>query len=106
MDPSPNRHPDDQTLILFALGKLGVRAHQSVAGHLKGCGGCRQRVAVVSSNRLGGDDGRGSAPGPWEGRSRREPGGESEAADRARPGASSLPTALPPGLADHPDYEV
>src|SRR5262249_37452399 len=97
MDAHPVSHPTDRTLQAFGLGQLDAASAESVSTHLVGCPHCRQRVVTLSS--------AGS------------PGRVHEATLSSSHGLSLLgattggvgpPPAdnLPPGLADHPDYEV
>jgi serine/threonine protein kinase/formylglycine-generating enzyme required for sulfatase activity len=97
MDARAPVHPTDQTLSDFGLGKLDDRSAESVNQHLRGCPSCQRRVAGMSSDsdlsRL-----RGAQVGAGRGRS---------PADRTRPNpAPPDPDSMPPGLADHPDYEI
>ncbi len=99
-------HPNDQTLQAYSLGKLDEASAESVNKHLSSCSECEGRVA-------------GMSPDSFLGRLREARGGpEMSATDRSQFGASLLgqraatavaPPAtetLPPGLADHPDYEI
>ena len=99
-------HPTDQTLQSYGLGKLDDALSQSVSKHLEGCDSCQRRVAEISSDsflgRLCGAQARPDPAGPvvssLAGLSMLDAGSSSLA-----PPATST---LPPGLADHPDYEV
>ena len=99
-------HPNDPILQAYSLGKLDDASAESVNQHLSSCSECQSRVAEMSSDSfLGGL--RGARGGP-----------EMSATDKSQFGASLLgqrpaaavapPAAetLPPGLADHPDYEI
>ena len=100
-------HPTDQTLQSYGLGKLDDASAESVNKHLESCPDCRRRVAEMSSDSFLGR--LRERPGParfagsgrllarWSVDARR---GRELARRRRRP------TPLPPGLADHPDYEV
>ena len=99
-------HPTDQTLRSYGLGKLDDVSSRSVSQHLKGCATCQGRLAEMSSDRS--TDTLRGAPGqpdrPAAGSAPR-----SRSVTNRRPAASVLPPqadTLPPGLADHPDYEV
>ena len=100
-------HPSDQVLRAYGLGKLDDASSESVGTHLKRCTACQKRVAEVSSDsflgRLRDGQGQPGSTGPdvsssLAGLSMLETGADSA----ERPPTSSLP----PGLADHPDYEV
>jgi len=99
-------HPTDQMLRSFGLGGLDDASAESVNKHLEGCAACQRRVAEMSSDRflvrLRDAHGQPSSTGPFDaslaGLSMLEGG----ANVKAPPPASTLP----PGLANHPDYEV
>jgi serine/threonine protein kinase len=99
-------HPTDQTLHAYGLGKLDHVSAESVSQHVESCSDCQHRVAELSSDsflgRLRDAQGRPDSPAPIM-----------SATDGlsmlvAGPGAPAPPSAstLPPGLADHPDYEI
>jgi serine/threonine protein kinase len=97
-------HPTDQTLSAYGLGKLEEVLADAVGSHLEQCEECRNRVAELSADsfleraREAQEDSRTSAKG------------ESRLGGSGRdPGVNPLPPpaeTLPPGLADHPDYEI
>src|SRR5271168_989500 len=102
----PATHPTDQTLHAYGLGKLEDFSTDSVRKHLESCPACRRRVADLSSDsfldRLRDAQAHPDSPSP-------------EFSSAAGPsvlargtGTSAPPRAetLPPGLADHPNYEV
>jgi serine/threonine protein kinase len=99
-------HPTDQTLQSYGLGKLDDASAESVNKHLEGCATCQIRVADMSSDSfLGSLHDAGVKPGACApvmsslaGLSMLDAGAS----------ATSPPAAdtLPPGLADHPDYNV
>ena len=100
-------HPNDQTLQAYSLGKLNDASAESVNEHLGSCADCQSRVAEMSSDsfvgRLRGAQGR-----PEMSAANRPPVDESNI-DRGPAVAAAPPPAadtLPPGLADHPDYEI
>ena len=82
-------HPSEQTLSDYVLGKLGEGPAAAVDGHLSACPECRGRVAEVPADSFLGRvrGAANTATGPYS--------GPPPAAD-----------TLPPGLADHADYEV
>ena len=106
MDVHAVSHPTDQTLSSYGLGKLDDASAESVHKHLEECPDCRNRVAAISPDsflgRLRGAQGRPDSPAPigpsLAGLSMLAAGSPSPA-----PVATST---LPPGLADHPDYEI
>jgi serine/threonine protein kinase len=101
-------HPNDQTLQSYALGKLDDASAESVSKHLELCSDCQSRVAEMTSDSFLGRLGdAGVKPGPpvtapvvssLAGLSMLDAG-----ATAAAPPAAET---LPPGLAQHPDYEV
>jgi len=99
-------HPTDQTLQAYGLGKLDDVTTESVSKHLEDCPSCQIRVAELSSDdflrRLRVAQGSPEMPAS----NRLEVGGSNT--DRGPAVAIAPPPAgtLPPGLADHPDYEI
>jgi formylglycine-generating enzyme required for sulfatase activity/serine/threonine protein kinase len=51
MESRAATHPSDETLSLFALGKIDDRAAETVGQHLAKCADCRRRAAELSSIR-------------------------------------------------------
>jgi hypothetical protein len=106
MSASQILHPNDQTLSAYGLGKLDDASAESVNKHVLSCSDCQRRVAELSSDsflrRLRDAQGRPASPAPvmssTDGLSMLAAGHGS----LAPPPASTLP----PGLADHPDYEI
>jgi len=106
MDTTSKLHPTDQTLRSFGLGMLDDASGELVQKHLEGCPDCRRHVAEVTSDtfldRLRNAQDEPTSPPPFgsslAGLSRLT----TEAGSAERPPDS----ALPPGLARHPDYEV
>ncbi len=99
-------HPTDQTLSSYGLGKLDDKKAESVNKHLESCPPCRRRVAELSSDsflgRLRDAQARPDSHGPVM---------SSTAGLSLLDGAAGSPQpppagTLPPGLADHADYEV
>jgi serine/threonine protein kinase len=106
MDAHLALHPTDQTLSSYGLGKLDDGSAEAVNQHLEECPDCRKRVAELSADsfleRVRGAQARPDSPAPVV-----SPlAGVSMLADG--PPAPTPPPSdtLPPGLADHPDYEV
>jgi len=106
MGPAAPVHPTDQTLRAYGLGKLEDALAESVSKHLESCPDCQRRVAEVSSDDFLGRL-RGAQGAPEMPATNRSQVGDSNA-DRGPAVAIAPPPAdtMPPGLADHPDYEV
>ena len=104
MDANASRHPTDQALNAYGLGKLAEAAAGAVHAHLEACPACRVRVAELSSDsflaRL--RDARGAPAAAGSGPGATQPHRPGAAGAAAPPQAGTLP----PDLADHPDYEV
>jgi serine/threonine protein kinase len=106
MNASQTLHPTDQTLSAYGLGKLDDASAESVNKHVLSCSDCQRRVAELSSDsflgRLRGAQGQADSHAPimssTDGLSMLAAGSGST----APPPASTLP----PGLAEHPDYEI
>jgi hypothetical protein len=102
----PATHPTDQTLHAYGLGKLEDISADSVSKHLESCPACRRRVADLSSDsfldRLRDAQAHPDSPSPdvssLAGPSMMASGTGTSAPPRAE--------TLPPGLTDHPNYEV
>jgi len=104
MNAAPFLHPTDQTLSSYGLGKLDDRVIEAVNQHLEECPDCRKRVAEMSADSFLGRVREAQAAGKRPlGQSR--PGGMSNLTGTNSPAPASAET-LPPGLADHPDYEI
>jgi serine/threonine protein kinase len=106
MDAPPSTHPPDEDLRAFGLGRLDGPATDAVGTHLDACPVCRERVASLSAdsfldtvrNAQGSAGPRVSMPSvPYVTRSYQSP---------ALPSAPPRAETLPPGLAEHPDYEI
>jgi serine/threonine protein kinase len=106
MKASQAIHPTDQTLQSYGLGKLDDLLVEVVSKHLDSCSDCQRRVAAISADSFLGKlrDAQGkpitSAPVVSSTGSPSRP-----AAGPSSP-APPLSETLPPGLADHPDYEI
>jgi hypothetical protein len=106
MGAADSIHPTEDTLRAYGVGKLYGSLADSVHAHLSGCGTCRQRVAELSDDtflrRVRDAQARADSPAQdaaavpamsmTEG---------SEASIKPPPSGS-----IPPGLAEHADYEI
>jgi serine/threonine protein kinase len=104
MDAPSSLHPTDQTLSSYGLGKLGDGPAEEVNKHLEQCPDCRKRVAEMSADSFLGRVRDAQAAG-------KSAFGQSQAGGTQSykgSNSSAPPPAdtLPPGLADHPDYEI
>lgn len=104
MDAKAALHPTDETLTAFGLGKLPDADADTIANHVEGCETCRNRVAELSGDsflgRLKAAQLRDGTPTPS--------GSLSGVARSIRPLAGSAAAggeAIPPELANHPQYE-
>ena len=106
MNAQPSLHPTDRTLSAYGLGQLDDAAAGLVHTHLEGCPDCRRRVAEVTSDsflgRLRDARGRTDSLRPSVSATEGLPLLDAGAAVAMPPPADTLP----PGLADHPDYEI
>jgi formylglycine-generating enzyme required for sulfatase activity/serine/threonine protein kinase len=105
MDAPSSLHPTDQTLSSYGLGKLDDGPAEAVNKHLEGCPDCRKRVAEMSADSF--LDRVRDAQKP----SGKSAFGQSQAGGtQSYKGSNSSPPppadTLPPGLAEHPDYEI
>src|SRR5262249_10555196 len=98
-------HPTDQTLRSYGLGKLDDGSAEAVNRHLEHGPDGRERVAALSADsfleRL-----RDAQKGSGKSASGQSRAGGTRGDEGSN--APALPPAdtLPPGLADHPDYEI
>ncbi len=102
MDAAPSVHPSEETLGLYGLGKLDDESLRAVGEHLEACDVCRNRVAHVPADSF-----LQRVRGARE--ASRSMFGQSEAyPTRDHKPAIPPPSAdsLPPGLGDHPDYQI
>jgi len=104
MDDVAPAHPSDRALSAFGLGKLDERSAEAVDRHLEDCPDCRKRVAELTADSflVRARDARALVK---ERSGQSQPSGMDKlaGANVAAPPASET---LPPGLADHPDYEI
>jgi serine/threonine protein kinase len=101
MNAPTSFHPSDQTLSSYGLGKLDDSLADAVNRHLEGCADCRKRVVAISSDSFLGRIREAQAAKSTFGKS--QTGGTRS--DK-RSGAPPPRDTMPPGLADHPDYEI
>ena len=99
-------HPTDQILQSYGLGKLDDASAESINRHLENCSACQSRVAEMSSDsflgRLRGAQGLPEEPATGWAHSQVSQTDHGPSVVIAPPPAETMP----PGLADHPDYEV
>ncbi len=105
MDAHAVTHPTDETLNSYGLGKLDDRSAAGVNKHLERCADCRKRVAELSADSFLGRIRGAQKPA---GHSMSDPSQPGAAKSHKSTNGPSPPPAhtLPPGLADHPDYEI
>ena len=106
MDAVKSAHPSDQALRSFGLGKLDDSLATAIQEHLTGCPECRRRATEVTADtfleRLRNAYAAPASPRP----ALPLPAGVSSLGAEERPGEPPPISSLPPGLADHPDYEI
>ena len=105
MDASSALHPTDQTLGSYGLGRLDDRSAEAVNKHLEECPDCRQRVAETSADSFLDrvrDAQKGAGASLFGASQLVGTHGYQGSKSIAPPPADSLP----PGLAEHPDYEI
>ena len=99
-------HPSDQTLQSYGLGKLDDLLAEAVVKHLKECDSCRRRVAEVTSDsfvgRLRNAQARPESVPPIGS----SLAGLSKLGGEPRTPVPPPASTLPPGLAEHPDYQI
>jgi serine/threonine protein kinase len=101
MDAAAAAHPTDPTLHAYAQGRLASGSVAPVESHLSSCARCRNRVAEISSDSFLDALRSGHAPSDSP-----PPAGVSITEGRESLAQPPLASSLPPGLADHPDYEI
>jgi serine/threonine protein kinase len=105
MNAPTSLHPSDQTLTSYGLGKLDDILAEAVNKHLARCPDCRKRVAEMSADSF--LERVRDAQKPL-GTSSFGPSQLGGSQSYMGPNTAAPPPAntLPPGLADHPDYEI
>ena len=106
MNASQVSHPTDKILHAYGLGKVDDASAESVNQHLEGCLECRQRVAALSSDSFLGRLREAKAPPESFHPAVSCTEGLSMLDSAPGTAAPPPPSSLPPGLVDHPDYEV
>ena len=106
MEAPHETHPSDRTLSDYGLGKLDDATSGTIHEHLESCGDCRRRIAGFTSDSFLGRFRVGNKPAE-----RSIAGGSLDGGTVSffQPRVASAPPStdtLPPGLADHPDYEI
>ena len=106
MNASQVSHPTDKILHAYGLGKLDDASAETVNVHLEGCPDCRQRVAALSSDSFLGR--LRDAKARPESLHLAVSSTDGLSMLGSAPGMAAPPpvSSLPPGLVDHPDYEV
>jgi serine/threonine protein kinase len=105
MDARWSPHPTDQTLSAYGLGKLDDRLAVGVNEHLQQCSECRGRVAAISADSFLERVREAQQPSGKTTSGGSQPDGLHQAGASHNPSPPPVNT-LPPGLADHPDYEI
>src|SRR5262245_40671833 len=98
-------HPTERTLNSYRLGKLDDGSAEAVARHLEVCPDCRKWVSAMSADSF---LDRGRDARSHSGASALDLLQAGATQGYRSPAAVAPPPAetLPPGLADHPDYQV
>ncbi|MFI5454794.1 MAG: protein kinase [Isosphaerales bacterium] len=105
MDAHLAPDPTDQTLRSYGLGKLDGGSAAAVNQHLEQCPDCRKRVAELSADSFLERIRAGQKPAGDSTFGQSQPGGTQSYKPTNAPSPPPAGT-LPPGLADHPDYEI
>jgi hypothetical protein len=104
MNAPTSLHPTDQTLSSYGLGKLDDILAEAINTHLEQCPDCRKRVAEMSADSFLQRVRNAQAPDKsTDAESQVFWSRSLEKTGAATPVAANT---LPPGLADHPDYEI
>jgi serine/threonine protein kinase/WD40 repeat protein len=103
MDAHVERHPSDQALSSFGLGKLDDRSAGAINKHLEQCADCQKRVADMSADSFLGRIREAQKPAGHSMSEPPQPGATKSYKGTNGPDPPPAHT-LPPGLA--PDYEI
>ncbi len=108
MEAVQTRHPSDQALHAYGLGKLDEATAESVNKHVGSCPACRERVAGLTSDSLLGRlrDVHGQVRPDPSAPAVSSTDGLSAMSAASLSAAPPPASTLPPGLADHADYEI
>jgi len=104
MNVQPALHPTDKTLSSYGLGKLDDASAEAVNKHLEECPDCRKRVAEMPADSFLGRV--REAQGAGKSMLGQSQGGRTRSLKGANAPAPLSADTLPPGLAEHPDYQV
>ena len=104
MEAQPTAHPSEKTLSSYRLGQLSKPETEAVHVHVKGCDACRKWVMRMTASASA----AGATAGPARPESPPPMGSSLEISVEGSDGPASPPLAstLPPGLAEHADYQV
>ena len=105
MNVQSELHPTDQTLSSYGLGKLDDDSAEAVNKHLEECRDCRKRVAEMSADSFLERVRDAQKPSGKTTFGQSQAGGTQSCKGSNAPAPPPADT-LPPGLADHPDYEI
>ena len=105
MDALPSLHPTDQTLNSYGLGKLDQSSAEAVNAHLEECSECRNRVAGISSDSFL-DRVRDAQKGSGQSSMGPSQAGGTQSYKSTNAATPFPADTLPPGLAEHPDYQI
>ena len=105
MDAHARQHPTDKALSAYGLGKLDGPAAEDVGKHLERCAECEKRVAELSADSFLGRMREAQKPASHDMSSPSQPGATKSYRAAKGPVAPAANT-LPPGPADHCDYEI
>jgi serine/threonine protein kinase len=106
MDTPAPRHPTRHILRSFGLGELDAISAGAVIRHLEDCPDCRRWVEELSPDTFlrAIRDVHAAAGNPAAGRS--DSGSTRSYHEKAKAPAPPPVSTLPPGLVNHPDYEI
>jgi eukaryotic-like serine/threonine-protein kinase len=107
MSAQPALHPTDEALRAYGLGRLDDSSAVAVNRHLESCPDCRWRVAERTSDSFRGQLREAGRRRSHPTVSHSHPDREGAVAAPASPTPARPPAeTMPPGLADHPDFEI
>jgi serine/threonine protein kinase len=106
MEVPPCLHPDDETLKSYGLGKLVDEQASTINDHLESCSDCRERVSGLTSDSFLGRFREGHQPSTRSILGGSQVDGTLSFMQPKVPSVAPSTDTLPPGLANHPDYEI